>query len=60
MVGKFELFEAGGEYRWQLRDARGALVAQSQGYIWKADAVEAIETARSAVLLAEVEDLTDD
>lgn len=58
MAGKLELIEAGGEYRWRLRDAQGELVAQSQGYIWKESALDAIEQARSAMALAEVEDLT--
>ena len=60
MVGKFELIEVGGEYRWRLRNAYGELVAQSEGYIWKQAALDAIEAARSAVVLADVEDLTAD
>lgn len=57
-MGKFELIEVGGEYRWRLRNAYGELV--SEGYIWKQAALDAIEAARSAVALADVEDLTVD
>lgn len=58
MWSKIEIVEVGGEYRWRLRDAHGELVAQSQGYIWKSAALDAIEAARSAIASAEVEDLT--
>lgn len=60
MWGTFEVVEAGGEYRWRLRDAQGELVAQSQGYIWKSAALDAIELVRSVIAGAEVVDLTAD
>ena len=58
MAGKFEVFESGGEYRWRLRNARGELIAESEGYIWKDAALDAIESARHVVAQAEVVDLT--
>ncbi|WP_395693644.1 YegP family protein [Nocardioides sp.] len=60
MWGRFEVVEVGGEYRWQLRDAQGELVARSQGYIWKSAAIEAIEMVRSVAAGAEVVDLATD
>ncbi len=58
---KFEIFRGGFiRRRWyfRLRSFNGEIVAQSEGYVNKADAAATIESIRSHSFLAEVEDLS--
>ncbi|MEA4944359.1 MAG: YegP family protein [Propionicimonas sp.] len=48
MAGKFELWvDKGGEYRWNLLAGNGQVIASSQGYASKTNAIKGIESVKN-------------
>lgn len=59
MAGKFEIFkDAASQFRWRLKASNGEVVAQSEGYTTKANAVDGTDAVQRAANGATIEDLT--
>ncbi len=56
---KFEIFEAGREFRWRLVDDRGTPIAVSDGFTWKQDSLASVAAVRALAAAAAVHDLTE-
>lgn len=55
MKAKFEIFETGGKYRFQLKAANGEVVADSQEYDSESAARKGVEAVRRAAADASIE-----
>ena len=59
MAGKFVITkDKGGEYRFVLKAGNGEVIAQSEGYVAKASALNGIESVRKNAADAEIVDET--